>query len=75
MIYYAITPKFKATLPNITRYVSAREKHYRVYELLTTYDLADEYEAIEASSWCELAEVGETYETDNFSIEVIEDED
>ncbi len=75
MVYYAITPKFKAALPNITRYVSERESHYRVYELLRTYDLADEQEAIEASSWCELAEIGETYETDNFKIEVIDDDD
>ena len=75
MIYYAITPKFKTTLPNITRYVSERESHYRVYELLTKYGLAEEQEAIEASSWCELAEIGETYETDNFKIEVIDDDD
>lgn len=75
MIYYAITPKFKTTLPNITRYVSKREPHYRVYELLIKHGLADEQEAIEASSWCELAAIGETYETDSFKIEVIDDDD
>ena len=75
MIYYAITPRFKTTLPSFTRYVSERERHYRVYELLTHYSLAADQEAIEASSWCELAGVGETYEADNFKIEVIDDDD
>ena len=75
MIYYAINPRFKTTLPNITRYVSERQPHYRVYELLTKHGLAADQEAIEASSWCELAEIGETYEMDNFKIEVIDDDD
>ena len=82
MVYFKITPTFsenvndiKLSLPTVPRYVSSRDKHYRVYELLREYDLADEQSAIEASSWCELASVGETYETDKFMIEVVEDEE
>ena len=80
MIYYAITPNFteqigenRGSYPTATRYVSESEKHYRVYELLKELDLTDEQEAIKASSWCELAEIGEIYENENFTIEVIEE--
>lgn len=33
----------------------------------------DAKEAIEASSWCELAGVGEVYEHDDFTIEVVDE--
>lgn len=33
----------------------------------------DEWEAIEASSWADIASVDDTYERDDFTVEVIED--
>lgn len=33
----------------------------------------DEYTAIEVSSWCEIAGIGEEYENDKFSVEIVED--
>lgn len=73
MIYFAITPKYGISA-GVTRYISEKEKHYRVAELLEEHGLADTQEAIEASSWCELAEIGEVYDGDKFTIEVVEDE-
>lgn len=75
-IYYAITPKTNCGVAEgYTRYVSEKEKHYRVAELLEEYNLAEPQEAIEASSWCELASVGEVYDGEKFTIEVIEDDE
>lgn len=74
MIYFAITPKYGISA-GVTRYISEKEKHYRVAELLEEYELADTQEAIEASSWCELAEIGEVYDGDKFTIEVIESDE
>ena len=70
-IYYAVKPLFC----NVTRY--AEEGDFdKVYDLV--YEITQNpQEAIEASSWCELASVGEVYEFDNytesFTIEIIED--
>ena len=72
MIYFAITPKYGISA-GFTRF-SEKEKHYKVAELLEEYELADTQEAIEASSWCELAEIGEVYDGEKFTIEVVEDE-
>lgn len=48
-------------------------KPYEVYELIDCLLLCHEpLIAIEASSWCELACVGEVYEYNNFTIEVLE---
>lgn len=70
-IYYAITPAFST----VTRYAEQGdfEKVYDlVFEITKSHD-----EAAAASSWCELASVGEIYEFDNFTeafrIEIIED--
>lgn len=74
-IYYAITPKPNCGVAaGYTRYVSEKEKHYKVAELLEEHGLADTQEAIEASSWCELAVIGDIYDGDRFTIEVIEEE-
>lgn len=74
MIYFAITPK-SGIAAGYTRYVSKKEKHYRIAELLEEHGLADTQEAIEASSWCELAVIGEVYYGENFTIEVIDTEE
>ena len=75
-VYFAITPKPEYGIAaGYTRYVSAKEKHYVVAETLEEYGLADTQEAIEASSWCELACVGDEYEGEKFTIEVIEDDE
>lgn len=73
MIYFAITPK-EGIGAGYTRYISAKEKPYRVAELLEEHGLADTLEAINASSWCELAEIGEVFDGEKFTIEVIEEE-
>ncbi len=74
MIYFAITPKCGISA-GFTRYIPEKEKHYRVAELLEEHGLANTQEAIEASSWCELAEIGEVYDGDKFTIEVVEDDE
>lgn len=73
MIYFAITPK-NGLAAGFTRYVSEKEKHYKVAELLEEYSLADTQEAIEASSWCELATIGEIYDGEQFTIEIVEED-
>lgn len=73
-VFYAITPKGGISA-GFTRYVSEKEKHYKVAELLEEHGLADTQEAIEASSWCELAEVGEVFDGEKFTIEVIENDE
>lgn len=73
-VFYAITPK-EGISAGFTRYVSEKEKHYKVAELLEEHGLADTQDAIEASSWCELASIGDVYESDKFTIEVIESDE
>lgn len=69
MIYYAITPAFST----VTRY--AKEGDYdNVYDKIF-FITNDEQEAVEASSWCEFATIGDTYEHEQFTIEIIEDEE
>ena len=43
----------------------------RIYDYID--DLVGTEEAINASSWCELAEIGERYEGDGFTITVVEE--
>ena len=70
-IYYAITPTNKGISNGFTRY--ANEGDYdHVYDLVMTL-IEDPLTAINASSWCELACVGEKYEHEEFIIEIIED--
>lgn len=67
MIYYAITPRFST----VTRYVNEgdyRTVYERIMELTGNHDLS-----ADAEGWCELASIGEVYEEDLFTIEVIED--
>ena len=66
-IFYAVTPKHSA----VTRF--ADEGYYkRVYDLVK--QITDNHElAEEASSWCQLASVGEVFDSDLFKVEIIED--
>jgi hypothetical protein len=70
-IYYAVKPNFST----VTRY--AEEGDFtKVYDLV--YQITNNHDvSADASSWCELASVGEKYEFDNFTegfaIEIIED--
>lgn len=68
-IYYAVTPKFCT----VTRYADCKafDKVYGLVMEITD----DARKAINASSWCELACVGEIYDDDDFTIEVIDDEE
>ncbi len=43
-----------------------------LYELLTKYGIDDET-AINVESWCEVATIGEIYDGDGFSIEILDD--
>lgn len=66
-IWYAITPSFC----NVTRYAEHKDFDH-VYDLVM--EITDNHEtAASASSWCELASIGEIYEHDAFQIEIIED--
>ena len=47
-------------------------KPYDVYDLIDCMSAHDSLIAIEASLWCEFACIGEVYEHDNFTIEVVE---
>lgn len=67
-IYYAITPKFC----NYTRYVNEGD-YDSVYSRIMTITDGDHDTSASASSWCELACIGEVYEDDRFTIEIIED--
>ena len=65
--YYAITPSFST----VTRYVNEGD-YNRIYDLVE--DITnDALLAAAASSWCELATVGELYEHDLFTILIIDD--
>ena len=69
MIYYAITPAFST----VTRYVNKNDfdsVYDKVLFIVENHDTA-----ASASSWCELASVGEIYEHEEFKIEIIDDED
>lgn len=45
------------------------DKNEKVYETLTEHGI-DEETAIDCACWCELAEDGESYNTDNFDVYV-----
>lgn len=64
-VYYGIT------YVGVTRYVN--EGNFEsVYDKIMF--ISDNHElAAEVSSWCELASIGEVYEGDNFTVEIIED--
>lgn len=66
-IYYAVKPQYST----ITRYADEGDFE-KVYDMIM--ELTDNHdEAANASSWCELASIGEIYESDDFTIEIIED--
>ena len=65
-IFYAITAKFN----NITRNVS--EGNFESVRDKILFITNNPETAIEVSSWCELATVGEVYEHDEFTVEIIE---
>lgn len=49
-------------------------KNLRDFHLYTVIErLAGAYEAIEATSWAEIADIGETYEHEFFTLTIIED--
>ena len=67
MIYYAITQK----ISTVTRYANEGDFESVIDKILfITNDIET---AINVSSWCELASVGEVYEHDEFTVEIIED--
>jgi hypothetical protein len=66
-IYYAIKPKFS----NVTRYASEKD-YQRVYDLVFQIT-GNHNDSANAQGWCELASLGETYTTNLFTIEIIED--
>lgn len=68
MIYYAITSK----RDKVTRYVKEGD-YMTAYEIIMEITGDNHEDSEDASSWCELACVGETYEHDKFTIEIIED--
>ena len=68
-IYYAITPAFA----NVTRFVQ-EGRHDLVYDRIMFITNNHEL-AAEVSSWSENALVGEVYETDEFIVAVIEDDE
>lgn len=68
-IYYAITPAFS----NVTRYVKEGDFE-NVYDKIF-FITNDHHEAEEAAGWCEFHLIGDTYEHDLFTIEIIEDDD
>lgn len=47
-------------------------KSNNLYELLTEYGIDNET-AINVESWCEIATIGEIYDGDGFSIEILDD--
>lgn len=54
------------------RYYTCR-KPYEVYEIIDwLLHGQDPQTAIDASSWCELACIGEVYEHDKFTVEIVE---
>ena len=68
-IYYAITPTFST----VTRYTE-EGKFDLVYDKVM-FITGDHNTAEAAAAWCELAGVGETYEHEEFTIKIIEDEE
>lgn len=68
MIYYAITQKWTT----VTRYVPERD-YKAIYERVWDITDGNHYEAANAQGWCEVASIGETYEREQFVIEIIED--
>ena len=67
MVYYAITQKFGP----VTRLVNEGDFENIIDKIL--FITSDLETAINVSSWCELASVGEVYEHDEFTVEIIED--
>ncbi len=67
MIYYAATPKFIA----VTRYRHEGDNQ-GIYELIM--ELTQNHtEAENAAGWTYVAEIGEVYEHELFTIEIIDD--
>lgn len=62
--------KFKINVPRAAYYVSSPEDLYSKIVILSN---GDEWLAIEISSWAELACIGEEYDADDFTVEVIEE--
>ena len=69
-IYYAVTPN-TGIAHGYARYANEGDSK-KVYDLVM--ELTNNHEiAADASSWCELASVGEIYESELFNIEIVED--
>ena len=63
--------KIEGTGKRCTYYIYSQR---RIFDVLLYHELADSYEeAIEASSWCELATVGEVFYGKDFTITVEEE--
>ena len=67
MIYYVITQKCST----VTRYANEGDFENVIDKVLLITNNVET--AINVSSWCELASVGEVYEHDEFTVEIIED--
>lgn len=68
MIYYAITPSFST----VTRYTK-EGKFDLVYDKIMFITDGNHDIAAAASSWCELASVGDIYKHELFVIEIIQE--
>ncbi len=67
MLYVAITPKFT----NVTRYSKVGD-HSGIYDKIMF--LTDDHDiAADVDGWSDLADVGETYEHETFTAEIIDD--
>lgn len=67
MIYYAIKPNCST----VTRYVNEGDfnsVYYRILEITN----GNHIKSSDAQCWCEVASVGEIYECEQFSIEIID---
>lgn len=69
-IYYAISPT-NSIVTGYTRYANKGDSG-KIYELVMGL-IGNHKIATDASSWCELAAVGEVYYGGGFKIEIIED--
>ena len=66
-IYYAVRPAF-STVPRFAEEGNSE----KVYDLVMEIT-GDHNEAANASGWCDVATIGEVYNGDGFTVEIIED--
>jgi hypothetical protein len=65
------TQKGLFTNVSITARLTQYNLKYSIYAFIE--NIAGAFAAIEATSWAELAEIGEVYEHEQFTLEILED--